>query len=466
MSDDITIGGTIVVTNPTPQAVNVATAKQFGVWFAGVPLSLPVPLAPLIDYNVATEEMATLRQGWPASHLATYSSSAQPRQRTPKLGSVFYPAGAGRHAVGIFLATQDRVDAIRTALDYAASHPSSGASGSQIGSYLYQFLTMKTAQGTVNIAMRMLPPKPLGGKGEPKLYALTFVDWRYDSAQIFTTAMGTEWHDFFDQLEGYGYIWPTGTDAEDQEDRMRAHADVLRPSATLTDGGLPVTAMIEAVCRTVGLRHTGQHFVDVEMATDLISQNRDRIKRTAGGEYPWSEEDEDNPDITLDEAMPSYITVTFPQASDSTYVSFTTAIDGGLAPPRHYMASGSVCDCSTASGASCNRGSVSGPHPSWHGGSLPSVENAAEVGEYVQQFAEDYRKWQQLASMDITCPGIVALTPDGVHDIEWTYRPNECTTRIFREPFHDGQELLHVTACEEESNVLTAITCVSMLQTG
>jgi hypothetical protein len=449
--------------------------------FAGVPLNLagandPKPPA---DIEAVMEKMDTLRQGWPGSPLASAAFGAQPRSRKPKLGTLFDPAGAGRHAVAYFLATQQRLDAIRKVLDAlkggsgqvnlttgGASVPTADSAGSRPpGDYLYQPLRLETAQGYVERSMRMLPPKPIAGLDSAKLYVLTFVDWRYDAAHIILDSLAdvdetgfvanVDWDMLFAVLDT-GYLWPND---DDDAERIRAHADVLAPAQTLWGGGQNLTAVIEAVCATVGLRHNGYNLVDYQLAESTIDSNRQLIKRMAGGEYPWRPEDTST-NITLAEYLPQWVMVGFTSESGGT-VTFQATISGGLAPPKYYRSTGFVCGCESGSGASCATGSVMSGHPSWGGGSLPTVENAAEIGSYVQQFAEDLKAWATIATMDVTCPGIVALEPDGVHDFEWTYRGDKTTTRVFRAPFQDGTDLVHVTACDLTGQILTTIKCIT-----
>lgn len=434
----------------------------FGVTFAGVPLNVAGPDDPKFPAAVdaVLERMDTLRAGWPASNLAHSSFNADPRQRRPKFGTLFDPAGAGRHAIGVFLGTLETVAEIRAALATARSAFGSGSGEQQAWDWQYQTLKLETDQGSVERTMRMLPPKPIAGLDTAKLFVLIFVDRRFDWHADPVPFQET-WIELLDELDN-DYFWPSddqleafdeGTQ-EDFIDRVSAHCDILIPSEAIWEQSPSWPGVVESLCATMGLRYNGQYLLDYELAHKIVLANRDKVERIAGGVYPFGSFASGSGFVTLPEALPSQVRMAFRFCDWPTNEWFTVKvdIDGALGPPKIFRATGYVCACESGSG--CDPGSLGSHQPLASGqtlplgsASVPGIEDLDAIAAYVQMFADDFADYQSLGVFDVTCPGIVALTPDGIHDFEWTYRADQCTTRMYRDAWDAGVDLVHIGAC-------------------
>lgn len=92
-----------------------------------------------------------------------------------------------------------------------------------------------------------------------------------------------------------------------------------------------------------------------------------------------------------------------------------------------------------------------------------SPTNQTALDSLALQIATDYINWL-LTSFDITFSQIAEPTPNGLFDaIEWTYRPGECTTRVFTAPYNgEPEEIMHHdpanAACVDGGGIIVAKT--------
>lgn len=130
-------------------------------------------------------------QTWPGSSLAFSGFRGALPVQPVKVGSLYWPAGASRFAVGHYAATQPQLDAIRLAI---------GPSGTGT-------LTIGDGVDSISVAgMRMLPARPLfravtpttGGSSPSGLYLLTLVDQRFAFWFAYASGItGESWADLY-----------------------------------------------------------------------------------------------------------------------------------------------------------------------------------------------------------------------------------------------------------------------------
>ena len=456
-----------------------------GVTYGGV--SLPLVTADVLrtfDARGLDEVNHTYRNGWPNSTLAAASLGAQPRSVRITPGMLFDPAGA-RPAVAKFIGTKATIDAIRDELDTVDGSGGGSGSGSGTGGYAGRLLPLEIATGdqTFSRDMRMLPPRPLAGVSDyGAIFLLTFVDSRYDWQETLATSTGTAFADWRTYLAAMDARHAVYSDDSTLNGRVNALADLaLRPAKGMADGAR-WPAAIEAAALAIGARYAfGTGLVDHAWSAAKIEENYANFRRVSGGSYPWIDDDfAFTDDAWLLDVLPQTLQVAFKLNSTREWVEFETHV-GGNAPSR-LLTAGAVCPCvqqvgsgGSGSGAVAARGgpmpSDSGTdtpmppafpagsggssggsgsgEPTCGGGGLPAVNDAAAIQRWVDRLGERLREWMQLGWTDAKGVGVVPWTPDGVHDVEYVFREGECHTRVYRQPWHDGVELVQVSACDD-----------------
>lgn len=431
---------------------------SFEVSYAGVGLNLATREAlAAIDIDAATETVDTLWTGWPDSSLANYSLGGQPRHILPKIGSLFDPASVSRPAIARFLCSAATIDAILDRMGSLASSSGSGAGSGSGASVFSEYFVLKLSNngGNVERNMRLLPPKPLAGRGaRAELWMLTFVDWRYDAPNLFSPRTGpySTWIDYLNELDAVLAVYPDDADAKS---RIEGIAEAsLRPAAALWNKP-PArwTAAVEAVCVCLGCRFAvNEGLIDLPRGTDIIAGNLETFNRFAGGTYNWATPTgtTDDADAWLLGVIPKEVRVAFRERGGTQWHSYD-GVTGGQGGVWQFTATGVVCRCPDMSGSGSGSGTASG---SGSGSGVEQclsgdIEDASKIDQWVQQLADATSGWMRLGYVDAKAPGVFDWKSDGVHDVEWVYREGESYTRVFRQPFQPGVELLPITACEE-----------------
>lgn len=187
-----------------------------------------------------------------------------------RVGTLRWPVGAARFAVGHFLASQEQVDAL------AHVNASNGAAR----------LVLDDGRTAMQTDLHLLPPRPIDQiEGASGLYLLTLVDerflWWWKQADITIVQGVTTWGDLFDQVAGglgiglnVGQIAPVyGFPPGD---------------LTLKKGSLVM--MLDAVCYCTGLRLVRDldgsvYAMDLDTAQTRLAANLAAFesRKTAGG---------------------------------------------------------------------------------------------------------------------------------------------------------------------------------------
>lgn len=435
----------------TPPDDEEAKKHPYECSYAGVPLNLTTDAAAeWLEEFALVGRTDTLRQGWPASPLATRSFSAAPAEPTPRLNSLCEPAGAGRWTVGRFLASDEQLKLIRQRLDAGGgaeltTDPSGSDSGSgpscDVAGRQYRVLYLKTPQGEVKRCLRLLPPKPLGGTDKVLVWLLTFVDERFDQAQRPAPVEGPYefWPEYLNQLDEIEPLYTA--DPEVKSRVVEQSRKCLRPARNLWTG-CRWPAAVESACVACGLRFApAVGLVDDQWAKQRVTDNLAKIQRYQGGPYSWGKftGQSDAADPWLLDGLPTHLRLEIHHQCDDKQWALFQASVGGKARPWLLTAGGVICPLVT--------GSPDGSPAA--AGSGERYQREAEVRAYVELLAERLKAWARVGFLDFRAPGVAAWRPDGVHDVEWVYRAGASYTHVRRAPFDDGVELTQVSACEE-----------------
>ncbi len=131
--------------------------------------------------------------------------------------------------------------------------------------------------------------------------------------------------------------------------------------------------------------------------------------------------------------LPSSVVVCFPRADAGIASSSWYAISVSLSSiASDYTGNGGVKTFHDTAAASFADSSASTP------------TNNSTLTTLAQRVARDYFNYLAAANLDIVYADALPISPDGLHDIEWTYRDDMVSTRIFRQPWNlDCDDLIH-----------------------
>ena len=394
-----------------------------------------------------------------------------------KIGEWYYPVGASRWSVfrglmtsrmvkEVLRITQGRNPATLTMKCVPISaNNTSGAEG---------YYTLQSP-------MYLLPPRPLGECGFPGatsskfdgLYLVTLVDERYfgqyASVQIHID-QSTTWSSlvvFLSESLGYPVNFPpTFADVYGKPD----------PDSPLWTNYENASFLLDSVANNVGCSvvRSLQGTIDLFQhgySRTVTYENRNRlppVTRLAGGDLFQSGTNTAAGDLTasINAVLPDYISVLFPKYVYGPGAPRFLDPRGGASRPSawyelsyHDVYSVDVPLLSGGLNLSGQAGiQVSGASPSFGSGitgvigiapSLHTTAKALYSGEIhasgdplnlsgirslAMQVASDYFSRQVSAALDEVYPGTYAWTPEGIHDIIWTYseRSYLASTRVMR----------------------------------
>lgn len=346
------------------------------------------------------------------------------------VGTLYWPTGASRWAVGYFLVTDEQLAEIRKKT--FGKYP--GASAQQGQGSIAQPFVMSGAggkDGKIETLLYMLPAWPLlGVPGGDGLNLLTLVDDRYFwRARRFP--YGSEHHK---------------TGESDWHFTLRRFASTIVNNSVLvdelptgyTDQGWfdqhPTTWEIDFMCHNMGCRVTRSlngkvRIYQYELSRKILSRNlAAKMKRsiTGGGDLllgpgnalftPGSKQS-DNPAI-----LPSR------------HVYWVVQEPSGT---------GTLADFRPLDGIVVMTSDLPGFEKCYGNGLTRHCYEFAQAttlgfGGLAKQLSLDYCRYAT-APVDVKFAGIVNYTPEGISDhIEWTYREGEVSTRVQRPPFDNA----------------------------
>lgn len=407
---------------------------------------------------------------FPGRNLAGIASPYQTSQPSPniRIGDWYYPTTASRWGVFRGLAMSSMVEAMLKATQ-----------GSNPQTFIMKAVpkgpgNFREGDYTLSTPLYMLPPRPLaehGGRFDG-LYLVTLVDERYyfqNSPISLHVAYGTTWGDLLDSLAlalGITLTYSTIPDAYTQPE----------PDSPLWSNMESAPLLLDAVAYNLGrvvVRNLdGSYTLKTPSESQtLVTSNRgnaNTVVRTAGGDLFNSGSlipgNAAIPDLrnSRNSVVPNTVRVSFPQ-----YVVGNDPVPHFLNPryPNqrpscwHEDSFGSVysVDVPITSGGIFVSG-LSGVNTKTvihstakallSGEIATTPLNQSGLVSLAMQVAGDYYGSQVAAALDETYPGTFAWSPEGFHDIVWTYseRVRQGTTRVLRTEWNQAvTEMQHHT---------------------
>lgn len=376
-----------------------------------------------------------------------------------RVGDWYYPNTASRWSVFRGLATSAMIKVMMTET----------AGGGQYKPFVMKSCPISPdnpngldANYTITTNMRMLPPRPLGEHGGnlQGLYLVTLVDerfdWQHKPATLHPTGR-TTWTELFQQLATLLNITLTFNPAIDSA------AGGPEPDSQLWSNAESVSLLLDALAYNVGCcvvrNYDGSYVVMDPLASRTIANtNRGdavRVVRLAGGDLFTSGVKVPVGNLTpaRNSVIPANIAVTFPKyiQGDDPVPHFLNP-RGEIQRPSAWEED-SYGDVHTVTvpitSGTCYSGSqfsgVSGVGTQYIHNTAKALyaSEATATGNPLNQsglvnlamfLAKDRYDSQAAIALDEVYPGTYAWTPEGVHDLLWTYsdRIRLAGTRVMR----------------------------------
>lgn len=379
---------------------------------------------------------------WPGKDLTGMTFLPTQPYPHPKIGSLYWPFGASRWAVGHFLATDNQLAQIRVTvypgLDIGTSDdPGDGFVNSPIPAPLVMLSKAVGAPlAPVTASLYMLPPRPIHQiQGANGLNLLTLVDqryfWWYVDSDIQPISSATTWTTIYgnlaDQLSLTINVDPISS-------------SYFFPAPEFTNYYQNLPTMLDAVAYNCGQRIVCSLAGAVSaqnVATDaaILQSNITNMNmygaKLLGGAF--------NPAFDFPEVLPKAVhNVTpiwlngVPTVLDPLFNSQEVVLlnqNGFNAATGFYNFTGV-------------RGfdGIKTFRDTFHG---VASDFAGEIA-LAQQIALDY--WQRIAMayLDVTVAHPFTITPEGLHDLEWSYVRDRVSTRIYKTLWNwEPEEFLH-----------------------
>lgn len=404
--------------------------------YAGIQLNLASPeLVEAIEAKISPRDVFDFeRLDWPGKGRINWTWPGFTQHRPIKVGTLYWPRGAMRFAVGYFLCTETKLAQIRTQV-YGASNDTYVAKPLSMSKYNQA----GTLVAEINPDMWMLPPRPIFQQvtENPQwrdYYLITLVDDRYfwwfrNTGSLPITEGTTTWANLYESLD---------TAAQTTIDYDTIDAKYLTPNKSLASYYEPSCILMDAVAYNVGQRVVRLLDGTVEAVdpvtaknqtvADLFQMQTTSQGRIAGGTMALAP---GSPNDTAG-VLPESVTVTFPktvdgQPQDAPYAITVTMVSLGL---------------SEFSGANTSQNTKTFHDSAAATDVSGTITNLTSLTNLAKQIATDWYRFQ-LCNIDIVISGIFAWRPDGWTDsIEWTYRIGEQSTRVQRPPWNDLTETL------------------------
>src|SRR6185437_10805426 len=175
---------------------------------------------------------------YPGQSIAALGWPSQPRTRKPKVGSLYWPLGASRWAVGMFVVTNNELAPIRQAVYQTPGTPTPQPS------------VLNDGKRSLTTSLYMLPPRPLTQiTGNNDAWLLPLVDerywWWFKASNITVTPGTTTWTQLYASIATALGITLT-VDA--------IPAAYLKPTGDFGVGYDSLPLLLDAVARSVGQR--------------------------------------------------------------------------------------------------------------------------------------------------------------------------------------------------------------------
>ncbi len=393
-----------------------------------------------------------------------WSEAHQPRPDLIGFNKFYYPTNATRYGVFVGLMTSAMVRDVVTATQGGralATFKMVGAPRSNLNA------GQVSANYTISTQMAMLPPRLLGEDGtagikRDGLYAVVLVDTRYDWQQKHVTLKPdgtTTWEDLLAEV-----ATALGEDIEFLSTPEDVYG-VPEPDSQLWASSENAAILLDAIAyntgRTVVRTLDGViNLMTHEESDTTVALNRPLIEvleRYAGGDMFQRFERNNANDLntTKNSIAPKEIIVNFPTYVDQNapiphYVndrnrgqqqtSRFTRSPGGVFQVTVPIQSGPVYSSGISGAGSHFITTTAKALLDSESDATPS--NSSGLTALALQLANDYWEERTITGLDEVYPGIFAWSPEGLHDIVWTYSAfsRQVTTRVFRSPWTYSKE--------------------------
>lgn len=447
---------TSVQPQPEPSAADVSkTPKTAGLSDLIDEIDRLIPLC-------YTQDMKTLSPYHGRNLSALPQNRTAPMPQQVRIGEWYYPNTAGRWSVFRGLATSAMVKAMLA----------------ETGGYQAKTFTMRAnplspnnpgnvlSTYTVSTSMYMLPPRPLAehGGGLDGLYLVTLVDGRYlwqNTPATLKVNKDTTWAGLISTLATVLGV----TISVSSIDSVYGQPE---PDSQLWTTAEEAPILLDAIAASIGrvlVRNLDGTYSLLTAAESLtrVTANRgvaSAVVRTAGGDifYSGTQLPVGNLSPSRNAAIPATVNVHFPKyvTGDDPVPHFINQRTEGPQRPSAWFeeAYGGVHTVAVpvASGGAVVSGlSGTGSYTirttakAFLSGEIATTPiNNSGVNALAMQLAKDYFDWQVASALDETYPGTLALSPEGFHNIVWTYsaRRQQASTRVIKSEWN--QDTLYV----------------------
>lgn len=420
--------------------------------YAGIPLVVPTPdLQKVVDDTLRPEDLNLFEP----HHIftrqrASWSLSTDSGFPRPELGSLYWPVGASRCAVGYFLVTDNQLSQIRK-ICFSGS--------AQVPAPLVMSSTK-----SITTNLWMLPPRPLTYNNERSpvngLYLLVLVDDRYfwwdaNLGTIQITETVTTWDNLLDLLSN-----ALGTTITHDP----IPAAYLPPGSSFSSNFQVAAPFLDAIAFNLGMKVVRDlsgwiHLYSAGTSQAILSGNLTNfnVKTSAGGpilgQHIGPVQNPNNTTQDLNSVLPSYLTITFPRYN----LNPTVGPDGTAYPIT--VALGNLSLFPGVAGNAANQTFYDQAVSLFTNATDNTPTNLSDLQNLTTQFAKDW--YQNMAGgVDMKFAGIQQAVPEGSDDIIWKYTSTEVTTRFRRNSLNESVEELQHTdfAGQPSPNIISTDT--------
>lgn len=390
--------------------------------YAGVELLASTPeIEKWIEENIEPKSIyEEAVHYWAGPNLQSFPSMWEVPEVIERTGSLFWPQGACRWAVGRFLVSDKELTQIKAQV-FAG------------GGYKPQLFTMTDEKTGTGIATKlfMLPARPLAQRlsSNDQLYVITLVDerffWWFKSEGTISVNEGTTtWANLYTSIGTAlgvtinadavpsAYLKPTNFFAESYED-LPTLLD-----QTAYNVGQRIVRELDGTVRALSWSSS-----DLRIRTNL-AKNYDVM---AGGKFAFSP----GPGTELNALVPKSVDVVFNRSDDG-------ALNTTQYVKNITLTSLSLPEFTGTTGYDGKKTLKISTIASFTSG---SPDNATEINNLATQAVIDWYR-NALSRVDIKFIGIVPWILDGLHGlVEWVHDDDECSTRIIRSNWPAGDSL-------------------------
>lgn len=428
--------------------------------YAGVPLNLPT--REMVEWIEKTVPLKQLFSNVRPPNNSRWDYHYHRDIDSPKLGCLYWPSGATRFAHGVFVASKNRMDLLRTSFGDTFNNPIARNLQLWGGN-----TNPSTARRLLTVPLYLLPPIPIQVNGpDNRLYLLPLVDRRYflqklginqdvfDGENSYQTSLTGSWLTFL--TNQCGSPPGAGTAVATLPEDFSVSDDFLQPDPSLKprpfNGDTLVRnrmAVLDSIALNCQFGIVANYTGDANLKGVLTFQHWDQaaskhasnmelgIPRISGWDVGSSELFPESGSL----ALPQTIQFVFPQVSS--FTGWYAGNDFRLSPSLPFQGQGNVTWTifETAKYDTRNQARLAALASRWCNSLVTRLKHCFEI----------------------TWSGIAVPDECALYDqIEWHHREGECYTRVRSVPPNlDGWQLSH-----QDGTVPDPLDRIQELRTG